>query len=95
MLGELSVNEFLTAVRTQSLPGGGTVAALAGALAASLLGKVCQLTIGREEFSEYEKQTKDIQIQCNRLGHGVHVSDGIGRRVVHWRHGRLPDAQNK
>ncbi len=35
-------------------PGGGSVAALTGALGASLLAMVCHLTIGKEEFADIE-----------------------------------------
>ena len=34
-------------------PGGGSVAALAGALAASLAGMVANLTIGREKYADW------------------------------------------
>jgi len=42
-------------------PGGGSVAALSGAMAASLVLMVCNLTIGKEKFAEGEQEIKDIR----------------------------------
>jgi len=39
-------------------PGGGSVAALSGAMAASLVSMVCNLTIGKEKFAEDEQKVK-------------------------------------
>jgi formiminotetrahydrofolate cyclodeaminase len=64
---DLSVAEFLSAVRNESLPGGGSVTALAGGLASSLLGKVCRLTAGRDEFLAYEDQTRQVWRECTFL----------------------------
>jgi glutamate formiminotransferase/formiminotetrahydrofolate cyclodeaminase len=50
---------FLEAVASASpAPGGGSVAALAGALAAALSSMVCQLTLGKEEFASVEPQMR-------------------------------------
>jgi formiminotetrahydrofolate cyclodeaminase len=42
-------------------PGGGNVAALSGALAASLGIMVCNLTIGKKKYLEVEKEFKEIK----------------------------------
>lgn len=64
---DIPISEFLTTVRNEPLPGGGSVIALAGALSASLLGKVCRLTSGREPFLEFEEQTQKIWRECKLL----------------------------
>jgi formiminotetrahydrofolate cyclodeaminase len=63
----LSVRDFLAVIRDQPLPGGGSVAALSGALAAALLGKVCRLTLGRPEFAAYDAQTQAALDRCMEL----------------------------
>jgi formiminotetrahydrofolate cyclodeaminase len=63
----MSVAGYIEAVRTRSLPGGGSVAALTGALAAALIGKVCRLTLGRPEFAAYEERTAEIDMAAARL----------------------------
>lgn len=64
---DLKVGDYLKAVGSKPLPGGGSVTALAGALAANLLNKVCVLTSGRPEFAEYESQTREIWAGCREL----------------------------
>lgn len=52
---DLSLNEFLDALSSDSAtPGGGSAAALTGAMGAALVCMVCNLTIGREAYSEFE-----------------------------------------
>lgn len=41
-------------------PGGGSVAALCGAMAASLVSMVCNLTIGKEKFAKDEQEVKAV-----------------------------------
>ncbi|MGN0311668.1 MAG: cyclodeaminase/cyclohydrolase family protein [Lachnospiraceae bacterium] len=48
-------------------PGGGSVAALAGALAASLAGMVANLTIGREKYADVEDEMKVMESSANQL----------------------------
>ena len=48
-------------------PGGGSVAALSGAMAASLVLMVCNLTIGKEKFAESEQEIKDILKEAIKL----------------------------
>jgi formiminotetrahydrofolate cyclodeaminase len=42
-------------------PGGGSVAALAGALGAALTIMVCRLTIGRKQYAEVEDEMRNIE----------------------------------
>ncbi len=48
-------------------PGGGSVAALSGAMAASLVLMVCNLTIGKEKFAEGEPKIKAILEEALKL----------------------------
>lgn len=48
-------------------PGGGSVAALAGALGASLAGMVANLTIGREKYAEVEDEMKVMEASAKQL----------------------------
>ena len=48
-------------------PGGGSVAALAGALAASLAGMVANLTIGREKYADVEDEMKVMESSAKQL----------------------------
>ena len=48
-------------------PGGGAVAALAGALAAALTTMVARLTIGRKKYAEVEAEMKDVVVRAEAL----------------------------
>jgi len=48
-------------------PGGGSVAALSGALGASLVSMVCNLTIGRKKYAEVEDKMQKILTQSESL----------------------------
>lgn len=55
MLVRCSIEEFNQQLGSSSpAPGGGSVAALSGALGAELVSMVCSLSIGREEFNNYQ-----------------------------------------
>ncbi len=52
---------FLSEVASSSpAPGGGSVAAVAGALGAALCSMVCRLTIGKKKYAEFEEELKMI-----------------------------------
>lgn len=60
-LVDLTVRGFVGKVASLSpAPGGGSVGALSGALAAGLLEMVCNLTIGRAKFAEVEEEMRGI-----------------------------------
>ncbi|MBI3951583.1 MAG: glutamate formimidoyltransferase [Acidobacteria bacterium] len=63
-----SIGQFpdLVAAGT-SVPGGGSVAALSGALAAALGQMMCTMTIGKKKFAEVEGQVRDILSQLGEL----------------------------
>lgn len=61
MLAELTVKEFLDKVAgSDPVPGGGSVAALNGAVASALTAMVAGLTIGNKGYEEHEELMKHI-----------------------------------
>ena len=48
-------------------PGGGSAAALAGALAAALESMVCNFTVGREKFASVEQEVTEIFRQAEQI----------------------------
>jgi methenyltetrahydrofolate cyclohydrolase len=68
MLADLSVREFLDELASNSpAPGGGSVSALAGAMAAGLLHMVLGLTVGREVFFSAEAELTPLVAETERL----------------------------
>ena len=54
---DLKITEYMDLVKSNSpAPGGGSASALAGAQAMALAIMVCELTIGRPKYAEYEDQ---------------------------------------
>ena len=57
----LNIKQFLSELSSSSpAPGGGSVAALSGALSSSLSSMVCNLTIGKEKYIDFEEEIKKI-----------------------------------
>ena len=57
---DYKIEDFLEKLSsTESMPGGGTVAALVGANAVSCALKVCNLSLGKEKYKDNEKLIKD------------------------------------
>ena len=68
MLTKKTVNAFLDELASSSpAPGGGSVAALAGALGAALTTMVCNLTIGKKKYADVEADMKKIKAEAERL----------------------------
>lgn len=64
---KLPIDDFLDRVASEKVvPGGGGVAALAGALGASLGSMACALTIGKPKFAEVEPEVQRIASRLNR-----------------------------
>ena len=58
---KMSVEQFMTLVSSkQPTPGGGTVSAIAGALSASLVVMVCNLTLGKKGYESNQDKLKVI-----------------------------------
>jgi formiminotetrahydrofolate cyclodeaminase len=59
---------FLDEVASSSpAPGGGSVAALSGALGAALTSMVCNLTIGRKKYADVDDEMKNVLEQSEHL----------------------------
>ncbi len=68
MLSELTIKEFLEKIASGSpTPGGGSVAALSTALAASLTEMVANLTIGKKGYDNVEDEMKAVAQSALRL----------------------------
>jgi formiminotetrahydrofolate cyclodeaminase len=71
MLAELTVKGFLAATAgSDPVPGGGSVAALNGAIAASLAEMVANLTIGKKKYEDKEPQMLKIAGEAAELQRG-------------------------
>lgn len=68
MLMEMTVKEFLSLLSSDApAPGGGSAAALNGALGAALLSMVCRLSIGRKELDKYEHELLSVLEKAERI----------------------------
>ncbi len=60
-VSSLSIDEFLQQLGSSDpTPGGGSLAALSGAMAAAMLAMVCNLTIGRPRYADVESEVQEI-----------------------------------
>lgn len=67
--GGVSLSAFVGSVASSSpTPGGGSVAAHAGALAAALAQMVAGLTVGRKKYAAVDARMKEIAIKAAELG---------------------------
>jgi formiminotetrahydrofolate cyclodeaminase len=68
MLIDKSVSQFLDELASNSpAPGGGSVAALAGAAGAALTSMVCNLTIGKKKYADVQDEMKTVVEQIEKL----------------------------
>jgi methenyltetrahydrofolate cyclohydrolase len=68
MLTSKSVTEFLDELASNSpAPGGGSIAALAGALSAGLTSMVCRLTIGKKKYADVQSEMEKILLDSEAL----------------------------
>lgn len=68
MLKELSLEKFSAAVASEeAVPGGGSVSALAGGLAAALAAMVARLTMNKKKFAEVAPQMATLEHQAIEL----------------------------
>ncbi|MEA3422976.1 MAG: cyclodeaminase/cyclohydrolase family protein, partial [Bacillota bacterium] len=59
MLKDLGLKEFIAQTASKEpVPGGGSIAALSGAVSASLAQMVANLTIGKKKYIEVEEEMK-------------------------------------
>lgn len=72
MLVDKTVVDFCDELASNSTaPGGGSTAALAGALGASLTAMVCNLTIGKKKYAEFDSEMQDILVRAEELRNGL------------------------
>jgi formiminotetrahydrofolate cyclodeaminase len=67
---EKAVDAFLDALASSSAtPGGGSAAAILGAMGAALVSMVCNLTIGKKKYADVEGEMKDVLGKAEALRH--------------------------
>lgn len=67
-LVELKVNEFCDVLSSDApAPGGGSTAALEGAVGAALTAMVASLTLGKKKYAEYEDIAKETIEKANQI----------------------------
>jgi formiminotetrahydrofolate cyclodeaminase len=65
---DTEIEQFLAALASQSAtPGGGSAAAIIGAMGAALVSMVCNLTIGKKKYVEVEGEMKDVLAKAETL----------------------------
>jgi formiminotetrahydrofolate cyclodeaminase len=65
---DTAVEPFLDALASQAAtPGGGSAAAIMGAMGAALVSMVCNLTIGKKKYAEVEGEMKDVLAKSEAL----------------------------
>lgn len=68
MLTEKPVTAFLDELASSApAPGGGSVAALSGALGAALVSMVCNLTVGKKKYADVQEDIKALLAQSEAL----------------------------
>ena len=73
-LTEYKVTDFLDALASNApAPGGGSVAALSGALGAALLSMVCNLTLGKKRYADVQDDIAALVEKTEALRH--HLTD--------------------
>src|SRR6056297_2076524 len=68
MYAQKTIEEFLNDLSSSnSIPGGGSAAALSGALNAAVISFIANLTIGKEKYKEVEAEAKEILAESEEL----------------------------
>jgi len=75
MLIDMKITEFLDTLASDApAPGGGSAAALSGAIASGLISMVCRLTIGKKGYEDVEESIKaHLEKNAFRLAGGRHI----------------------
>src|SRR5919199_1882332 len=93
MTGELSVRDFSAQLASkQPTPGGGSAAALAGALGAGLVSMVCNFTVGREKYADVEEEMQAVLGRSEELRGELEqaVEDDVAAYGSYSRASKLP-----
>jgi formiminotetrahydrofolate cyclodeaminase len=65
---DTEIEPFLASLASQSAtPGGGSAAAIIGAMGAALVSMVCNLTIGKKKYAEAEEEMKAVLAKAEAL----------------------------
>lgn len=65
---EKNIDSYIEKLASKSpTPGGGGAAALCGAVGTALASMVCNLTIGKPRYAQYEEEVKQIAAQAEKL----------------------------
>src|SRR5215510_11811765 len=68
MLRRMTIEQFAEALAAATpTPGGGSASAQAGAMAASLIQMMCDLTLGRERYREHDEAVRAIRGKAEGL----------------------------
>lgn len=68
MIKDSAIEPFLDALASQSAtPGGGSAAAIIGAMGAALVSMVCNLTIGKKKYADVEDEMTNVLNEAERL----------------------------
>src|SRR5262245_1017385 len=70
MIRESAIDKFLDELASQNAtPGGGSAAAIIGAMGAALVAMVCQLTIGKKKYADVEGEMRALLTNAEGLRH--------------------------
>jgi formiminotetrahydrofolate cyclodeaminase len=68
MVKDISIELFLDDLASRKpTPGGGSAAAVMGAMGAALVSMVCNLTIGRTQYRDFEEKLKSVLTKAEEL----------------------------
>ncbi|CCU77881.1 COG3404: Methenyl tetrahydrofolate cyclohydrolase [Halanaerobium saccharolyticum subsp. saccharolyticum DSM 6643] len=68
MYAQKTIEEFLNDLSSSnSIPGGGSAAALSGALNAAVISFIANLTIGKEKYANVETEAQEILVESEEL----------------------------
>ena len=68
MIKDSAIEPFLDALASRSAtPGGGSAAAIIGAMGAALVSMVCNLTIGKKKYADVEDEMTNVLNEAERL----------------------------
>jgi len=70
MIKQSAIDKFLDDLASSAAtPGGGSAAAIIGAMGAALVAMVCHLTIGKKKYAEVEEEMKAVLTEAEALRH--------------------------
>jgi formiminotetrahydrofolate cyclodeaminase len=70
MIKQSAIDKFLDELASSNAtPGGGSAAAIVGAMGAALVAMVCHLTIGKKKYAEVEEEMKAVLTEAEALRH--------------------------